>query len=64
MLYAHKHDEHEEELLTNLAKIDAKALPFPAKNVSDDDDDDDFMSYEASNSRIDLKIEGWHARMA
>lgn len=65
MLYAHKHDEHEEELMTNLAKMDASVLPFPEKKqLADDNEDDAWMGYDAMNSRIDLEVEGWSRRLA
>ena len=65
MRYAHKHDEHEEELMTNLASLELGDLPFPEKKqLADDDEDDAWMRYEVMNSRIDLEVECWSRRLA
>lgn len=59
MLYAHKCADSEEELLTNLAGLNAAALPFPEKSTASDDNDTEWQGYDVANTRIDMLLRGW-----
>ncbi|MFT5355224.1 MAG: hypothetical protein ACI9KE_002440 [Polyangiales bacterium] len=59
MLYAHKCADSEDDLLTNMAGLNAAALPFPGKSVVSDDDPEEWRGYDVANTRIDMLLRGW-----
>lgn len=59
MLYAHKCADSEDDLLTNMAGLNAAALPFPAKSATQDDDDKEWQGHDVANTRIDMLLRGW-----
>ena len=70
MRYARDTNEHDDELLTNMAAIDGideSVLAFPKKlgPALEDELEGTWTRYDADNARaIDMHMEGWSRRLA